>query len=106
MNPFRNVLCASILCVFAATSGFSQSTLLTPSDTLNSKRKKAVYISYGTGYTLSYIGLYHLWYKQSGLSHFRFHNDNKHWLQMDKIGHITTAYQMGEDGINALRWAV
>jgi hypothetical protein len=24
---------------------------------------------------------------------------------MDKMGHITTAYQMGEDGINVLRWA-
>ncbi|MCH8491067.1 MAG: YfiM family protein [Oceanicaulis sp.] len=102
LNYFFGVLMFS---TFAVLPCFSQSSFFTPSDTLHNKRRNIVYASYGTAYTLSYIGLYHLWYKQNGMSNFKFHNDNKHWLQMDKIGHFTTAYQMGEDAINVLRWA-
>jgi hypothetical protein len=101
----RYFICISIFHFAIATSTLSQSSIWISSDAVNTKRKNFVYATYGMGYTASYLGLYHLWYKQNGLSQFSFHNDYRDWLQMDKFGHMTTAYRLGEHGINALRWA-
>ena len=76
-----------------------------PSDSLDKGRRNAVYAGYALGVTAGYAGLYHLWYSQKGFADFRFHNDIGDWLQMDKVGHMASAYQMGEYGIRLLRWA-
>lgn len=70
-----------------------------------SSRQKFVYTSYTVGTTISFGGLYYLWYAENGMSGFKFFNDNRDWLQMDKLGHATSSYQLGEYGIKALRWA-
>jgi hypothetical protein len=49
------------------------------------------------------FGLYHLWYKKYPRSRFHFFNDNKEWLNMDKIGHATTAY-ISSVQYDAMRW--
>ena len=46
-----------------------------------------------------------LWYKNYPKSNFHFINDNSSWLQMDKMGHITTSYYSGVNGIKLYRWA-
>ena len=46
------------------------------------------------------VGLNSLWYKDFPKSDFHFFNDNNEWLQMDKVGHATTAYYVGKFGIN------
>ena len=69
------------------------------------KQQKLVYSSYTIGTCLSFGGLYYLWYADNGMSRFKFFNDNKDWLQLDKVGHATSSYQLGEYGIKALRWA-
>ena len=50
------------------------------------------------------IALSSLWYNDHDQSSFHFFNDNNEWLQMDKVGHIATSYQLGRLGIEALRW--
>jgi uncharacterized protein YfiM (DUF2279 family) len=68
-------------------------------------RKKIVAMSTLTGYSASMLGLYHLWYKDYPQSSFHFFNDNSQWLQMDKVGHLTSAYMLGSLGKRSLSWA-
>lgn len=56
-------------------------------------------------YAGSMTGLYYLWYADYPQSSFHFYNDNAEWLQMDKVGHTTTAYHIGMLGYEALRLA-
>ncbi len=56
---------------------------------------------YGTSLTI----LYHAWYKDYPQSGFHWLNDNKEWLQMDKIGHATTSAYFGKFGYEMYRWA-
>ena len=100
----RYFFLAAAFLVFESVS-FSQPGFFVPGDSLDKRRKNAVYIGYTAGVSASYAGLYHLWYKKNGLSGFSVLNDNSHWLQMDKVGHAATAYQMGGYGITMLRWA-
>ncbi len=51
------------------------------------------------------VGLYNLWYKNYYLEKFHFYNDNKEWLQMDKVGHAYSCYYEGVAGIKMLEWA-
>ena len=61
-------------------------------------------ITSATLYAGSMIGLYQLWYKDYAQSNFHFFNDNNEWLQMDKLGHFTTAYYISRIGFESLRW--
>lgn len=83
----------------------NQSSFFSPSDTLNHTRKSIVYNTYYIGAPASLFGLYHLWYKEGGMSGLKIFNDNKDWLQLDKLGHATSAYHIGECAIKSLRWA-
>jgi hypothetical protein len=57
----------------------------------------------GSIYSGGMVLLHQLWYKEYPQSSFHFFNDNKEWLQMDKIGHAYSAYQLGELGYNAAK---
>ncbi len=59
----------------------------------------------GTAYVGGMTGLYYLWYKDYDQSGFHTINDNKAWLQVDKIGHVFSAYQMGRVAYTGFRWA-
>ncbi len=48
--------------------------------------------------------LYGLWYKDAPANSFHHFDDNAEWLQMDKAGHVTTAYYVGLLGIEAMKW--
>lgn len=74
-------------------------------DTLNPNRLKTVVVTEAFGYTGAMVGLYGLWYKNESSSSFHTFNDNKEWLQMDKVGHGMTSYYMGLGGYHALRWS-
>jgi len=50
------------------------------------------------------VGLNSLWYKDYPRSKFHFFNDNREWLQMDKIGHGVTTYYLGKQGMDLMRW--
>lgn len=76
-----------------------------PSDTLNKARVVGVSTTAGIGYVVSIIGLNKLWYNDYPQSDFHFFNDNSSWMQMDKLGHSLTTYQLGRYGYEALRWS-
>ncbi|MFM7770465.1 MAG: DUF2279 domain-containing protein, partial [Bacteroidota bacterium] len=61
------------------------------------KNKKIIYYSSISGIALtSQIGLNELWYKNYPRTNFHFFNDNKEWLQIDKVGHAFSAYQLSQ----------
>jgi len=51
------------------------------------------------------LGLNQLWYAKYQRSSFHTINDNNEWLQMDKLGHTFSAYQMGKYGGQLLKWS-
>ena len=80
-------------------------TFLTPSDTLNIPRIKAVTIASTAAVTASFVGLGYAWYSDYDKSSFHFVNDNSHWLQMDKVGHLYSGYHLSRAGAELLRWS-
>ncbi|MGJ8593714.1 MAG: DUF2279 domain-containing protein [Aquaticitalea sp.] len=93
------------LITFPALSQSNIESFLTPSDTLNIPRRNAVYITEASLATVSLVGLNQLWYSDYQQSKFHTINDNDEWYQMDKLGHVFTAYQMGKIGSNVLEWS-
>jgi uncharacterized protein YfiM (DUF2279 family) len=75
------------------------------SDTLNSKRRNAVYITEAAAATATLIGMNQLWYANYERSGFHTVNDNGEWLQMDKAGHVISSYYTGKIGMDVLAWA-
>ena len=57
-----------------------------------------------TGYSASAFLLNELWYKEYKSKQFNFFDDSEEWLQVDKFGHAFTCYQLGEIGMNAMKW--
>lgn len=93
---------------FATLFSYSQSKInqfLTPSDSLNTSRKKTVYVGEAVALGGTLIGLHQLWYKNYPQSNFHFINDNNEWLQMDKLGHVYSSYHLGRVGAELLEWS-
>jgi uncharacterized protein YfiM (DUF2279 family) len=53
----------------------------------------------------SMIGLSSVWYDDFERVRFHTFNDTREWLQMDKAGHLTTAYCISKIGIGTLKWS-
>ncbi|RED45907.1 DUF2279 domain-containing protein [Seonamhaeicola aphaedonensis] len=97
-----------LLIALISVQSYSQSKLnafLTPSDSLNIPRRNLVVISEASIAAVSLVGLNQLWYSDFERSKFHTVNDNTQWLQMDKMGHIFTSYQIGRAGADLLRWS-
>ncbi len=75
---------------------------LSPPPTLHRGRLVGVVISSAVFYTATMLLLRKAWYKKRVPFH-RF-NDNGEWLQMDKVGHVATAYLMSRGGYELFRW--
>ncbi|MEZ4856512.1 MAG: DUF2279 domain-containing protein [Gelidibacter sp.] len=88
-----------------AVSQSKINSFLTPSDTLNKPRRTAVIITESSVAGLTLIGLNQLWYADYPQSKFHTINDNDQWLQMDKLGHTFSSYQLGNVGANILNWS-
>jgi len=71
----------------------------------NSSRLKTVVITESALTTVGLIGLNYLWYKKFPRSRFHFFNDSNEWLNMDKAGHATTAYNVSSVQYNMMRWS-
>ena len=54
-------------------------------------------------YAITLLVLRKQWYKKR--VPFHQFNDNAEWLQMDKVGHVTTAYCMSRGGYELMRWS-
>jgi len=73
---------------------------------INFKKRRAL-VGYGNAlaYTSTMTGLYSLWYSEYPLGKFHFFDDNKQWLQMDKVGHAYSCYAEGWVGVKMMKWA-
>ncbi len=83
----------------------SLSDLLTPSDTFNRHR---FWFLVGTGsaaYISSIALLNNVWYAQYSRSRFHLFDDEGEWMQMDKAGHVISAYQGSKWVYGAMRWS-
>jgi uncharacterized protein YfiM (DUF2279 family) len=78
---------------------------LKPSDSLHRERLKTVVITEAALGTAALIGLHQVWYADYPKSDFHLINDNAEWLQMDKAGHVFSAYHLGSFGANAMKWS-
>ena len=76
-----------------------------PSDTLDTKRRNAVVISEAVFTSAALVGLHQIWYADYEKSSFQFKNDNDDWLQMDKAGHVFSAYHLGRLSAEMLNWS-
>jgi uncharacterized protein YfiM (DUF2279 family) len=97
-----------ILFILVSTICYAQENpngFLKPSDTLNKPRRNTVIISETAVAGLTLIGLNEIWYADFERSKFHTINDNNEWLQMDKVGHVFSSYQMGRFGTELLNWS-
>jgi uncharacterized protein YfiM (DUF2279 family) len=68
--------------------------LLNPSESFNPQRLHTVILSEVVLTSTVALALNYLWYRKFPHSCFHFFNDNDEWLNMDKLGHATTAYNV------------
>ncbi len=87
------------LAILFATTAFAQV------DTVKQKEDKyRNYLLYtGIAYTGSLLALNQLWYSDYERGSFRTFNDNKEWLQMDKAGHVFSAYALSSFSYELLK---
>jgi hypothetical protein len=98
----RIVFLLVFLCEFFCSR--SQSRFLPVHNQFHPDRMRTVILTEAaTGVAIS-AGLYFLWYRKHPRSRFHFFNDNSEWLQMDKAGHATTAYNIGSIQYDLMRW--
>jgi Predicted periplasmic lipoprotein (DUF2279) len=97
---FFLLLFSQILC---AQNKFD--TFLIPSDSLNIQRRNGVIIFELALSGTALLALNQLWYANYSKSNFKTINDNAEWLQVDKAGHVFSAYHIGNANINALKWS-
>lgn len=76
-----------------------------PTDPAGIRTGRFIGVVAGTAafYTLTLLMLRKQWYKKK--VPFHTFNDNREWLQMDKVGHAATAYCMSRGGYELMRWS-
>lgn len=96
-----------LITVYLTTVGqkVDEQGFLPASANFDRQRFSIVVISEAGVSTLVTIGLQYLWYKKFPRSRFHLFNDNDEWLQMDKVGHATTAYNIAALQYNMMRWS-
>ncbi len=98
----QKIVCCIILSCFIIKSNAKQ----TLDSTITNKKRQYLCYSVGLGGTaIAHIALSQIWYKDYPKSHFHFYNDNRDWLQMDKMGHAFSSYYLGIAGIEAAKWS-
>lgn len=104
MTRIRLLSFLLLFSAFTQAQSFFNS-FLKPSDTLNRPRKAGIYVGESVVLGATLIGLNQIWYKDYPQTNFHFINDNKQWLQMDKLGHVYSSYHLGRTGAELLQWS-
>lgn len=97
----RNFIAFILFFAFSFTS-FSQTEI--DSSSILKKRFKTVYYTQSAFTIGSLLALNEAWYKNFHSNTFRFFNDNTEWLQMDKLGHVYSAYHLTQKGAALYQW--
>lgn len=69
------------------------------------RRVKIIAATNVVGYSGAMAGLYSAWYKNYPQSNFHVFNDFPEWKQMDKTGHVYSAYAESLASMELWRWA-
>ena len=85
------------------TSAQSDSLRNRDTSKVNKKLLAGIVASEAVVYAGSFTGLYFLWYKNYPQSEFHFFDDGKEWMQMDKMGHVTSNYYIAKGCYSLLR---
>jgi len=86
----------------ADSSSFSRQFMLTPA-----QKKKRIWLVAGgniVAYSATMIGLYSAWYKDYPQTGFHSFNDWPEWKQVDKVGHMYSAYIESRASMELWRW--
>jgi uncharacterized protein YfiM (DUF2279 family) len=97
-----------LLVVLISSTAHSQSefdNFFKPSDSLNTPRRNGVIIAQSTLMGGTLLALSQVWYKEHQKSDFHLYNDNIEWLQMDKAGHVFSAYQLSRASSELFQWS-
>jgi len=89
---------------FSIQSSFSQS-IFKNADSLNKIRTIGITALYTTSWTSSVLALNYVWYAEYPSNKLHSFNDWDEWLQMDKFGHVYTAYHISKSVALFNRWA-
>jgi len=92
------------LLLTGSRSRLSAQEFFRPADHYNTGRVAGTIIVESAIGTVVTIGLNYLWYKKFPHSKFHYFNDNNEWLNVDKVGHATTAYNIAAIQSDVLRW--
>jgi hypothetical protein len=96
--------CLSVALPALLLSSVRAQDFFKPSPTYNSSRVTGtIIVESAIGIAVT-IGLNYLWYKKFPRSKFHYFNDNGEWLQVDKVGHAATAYNIAAIQSDVLRW--
>ena len=68
------------------------------------KRVRAIAITNIVAYSGAMVGLYAAWYSNYEKTGFHSFNDSREWLQMDKVGHLYSAYAESVASMEFWRW--
>lgn len=109
MSPWkiRLITVLSAFCLISPLLVHPQSNDSLKKDTamIHKGRLTGVLIAQGTLYVASVTGLYYAWYKDYPQSSFHLFNDGDEWMQIDKCGHVITAYYISRIGYTTYRWS-
>jgi Predicted periplasmic lipoprotein (DUF2279) len=83
----------------------SQTNLFEPSDSFNKKRFNTILIGGAVGYTGTVLLLNQVWYAGYPQSGFHLFDDIGEWENMDKYGHVLSAYVETKWAYELYRWA-
>ena len=100
MKFFIIIALASLL----TQTALAQQDFFQPSPTFNSSRVIGVAVGEAVVGTAATLWLNYIWYKKFPHCRFHFFNDNAEWLNMDKVGHATTAYNIAAIQSDLLHW--
>lgn len=107
MQPYSLKYTCVLIIVFVGMlmqNSIAQPPFLPPSDQYRRDRLESVVISEAIIFTVTSIGLYYLWYKKFPKRKFHRFNDGREWMQIDKVGHATTAYNISSMQYDLMRW--
>jgi hypothetical protein len=101
----------SLFCLFATVSKSqysipADSTKTAPVEAKSISKRKLLVGGFSiAAYGGSILLLNQAWYKQYPKTGFHTYNDSGEWLQMDKVGHAWTAYNISKLTTGMWRWA-
>ena len=96
--------CLLLIALLLFLSSIRAQDFFKPSTHYNPGRVNGTIIVESAIGTVVTIGLNYLWYKKFAHSKFHTFNDNNEWLNMDKVGHATTAYNVAAIQSDVLHW--